>query len=333
MSLRVFKMMGMALYLGITGAAAGEASGAEAWREEAMETPGPQGPLRGTLLTPVGLVSPTATVLIVPGSGPTDRDGNGPLGLQTSTYRLLAEGLAARGIATVRIDKRGMFGSASALRDANDVTPRDYAHDVKQWIRSIRQPTKANCVWAMGHSEGGIVALMADPDTTEMCGLILVAVPGRPLGALLREQLQANPANAPLLDQAFGAITSLEAGQRVEMATLHPALRPLFRPAVQGFLIDSLAIDPARLITTARAPILILQGSRDLQVGVADARRLHAAAARSKLVVLPDVNHVLKTVATEDRATILESYGHADLAIAPAVVGAIADFIASLPPR
>ena len=329
MNLRIFRMVGAAVFIVIAGAAWGE----EAWREEAIKTPGPQGPLQGTLLTPLSQSSSSAIVLIVPGSGPTDRQGNGPQGLQAATYRLLAEGLAARGIATVRIDKRGMFGSASALRDANDVTIRDYAHDVTQWVASIRQHTKANCIWVMGHSEGGIVALMADQDSTGMCGLILTAVPGRPLGQLLREQLQASPANAPLLDQAFRAITSLEAGQRVEMATLHPGLRPLFRPAVQGFLIDSFAIDPARLVATARGPILILQGSRDLQVGVGDARRLHAAAPRAKLVVLPAVNHVLKTVASDDRVANIESYGRADLAIASGVVDAIADFIAASPTR
>ena len=88
--------------------------------ETAVEAPGPNGPLKGTMLAPAG--KPQATILIVPGSGPTDRDGNGPLGLKAAPYKLLAEGLAGRGIATVRIDKRGMFGSAGAIPDANAVT-------------------------------------------------------------------------------------------------------------------------------------------------------------------------------------------------------------------
>lgn len=174
---------------------------------------------------------------------------------------------------------------------------------------------------------------MAGQDSTGLCGLILVAAPGRPLGQLLREQLQANPANAPVLNQAYGAIVSLEADQRVEMATLHPALRPLFRPAVQGFLIDSFAIDPARLVANARGPIFILQGSRNLQVGVGDARRLHAASPQSKLVVLHAVSHVLKSATSDDRVANIESYGRADLTIASGVMDAIADFIATSPAR
>lgn len=327
MNVRIFKRVSAAACV-VTASAA---SGVAAWREETMEAPGPQGPLQGTLLSPAGQIPFPAIVLIVPGSGPTDRQGNNSQGLQASTYRLLAEGLAARGIASVRIDKRGMFGSAPALRDGNNVTLRDYAQDVTQWVRSIRLHTKTDCVWVLGHSEGGLVALMADQDNTELCGLILVAAPGRPLGQLLREQLQTNPANAPLLDQAFGAITSLEAGQRVEMANLHPALWPLFRPAVQDFLIDNFTIDPAHLAATARGPILILQGSSDLQVGVGDARQLHAAAPHAKLVVLPAVNHVLKSVPPNDRVANIASYGRADLAIASGVVDAIADFITIAP--
>ncbi len=64
-------------------------------------------------------------ILIIAGSGPTDRNGNSPLGVNAAPYRLLAEGLAAEGIGSVRIDKRGLFGSLTAVRDANAVTIAD----------------------------------------------------------------------------------------------------------------------------------------------------------------------------------------------------------------
>jgi uncharacterized protein len=70
-------------------------------------------------------------VLIIPGSGPTDQEGNNPLGVKASTYRLIAEGLAARGIASLRIDKRGMYASAAAAPTPNAVTIADYASDVR----------------------------------------------------------------------------------------------------------------------------------------------------------------------------------------------------------
>jgi hypothetical protein len=82
-----------------------------------IEAPGPNGALRGTLLSADALWQPM--VLIIPGSGPTDRDGNNPMGVRAATYRLLAEDLAARGIASLRIDKRGLFGSAAAFPDPN----------------------------------------------------------------------------------------------------------------------------------------------------------------------------------------------------------------------
>lgn len=298
--------------------------------ESAVEARGPGGPLKGTMLAPAG--RPRATILIVPGSGPTDRDGNNPMGLRAAPYRLLAEALAARGIATVRIDKRGMFASAAAIPDANNVTIADYAGDVHLWVKAIRARTGARCLWVLGHSEGGLVALAAAQDPADLCGLVLVAAPGRKLGDVIREQLRANPANAPILDQAFAALDSLEAGRRVDTAAMNPALMPLFAPRVQGFAISLLSYDPAVLARALRGPVLIVQGERDLQVSVADARRLAAADTRANLVLLPDANHVLKAVASDDRAANFATYADPSLPLAPGLVDAIAGFVAA-PPR
>lgn len=290
-----------------------------------IEAPGPLGPLTGTYLQGAER-GPVA--LIVPGSGPTDRDGNSPLGIRASTYRLLAEGLAARGISTVRIDKRGMFGSAGAVRDANAVTIADYAQDVRAWVHAAREKTAAACVWVLGHSEGGLVALTAAGEEAGICGLVLAATPGRPLGDVLREQFASNPANAPILDEALAAISALEAGRRPDASHMHPALRPIFGPKVQDFLLGTIAIDPARLIAGCRKPVLIVQGGRDLQISLADAERLKAASPQAELVLLPEANHVLKAVGSADRAANLATYADPDLPLAPGVVDAIARFVA-----
>jgi hypothetical protein len=298
--------------------------------ETQIEAPGPHGPLRGTLLAPAGAAR--ATILIVPGSGPTDREGNSPMGLKAAPYKWLAQGLVAQGVASVRIDKRGMFGSAAAIPNANEVVLADYAADVHQWAKAIRARTGARCVWVLGHSEGGLVALAAAQDPADLCGLVLVSAPGRRLGDVIREQLRANPANAPVLDQAFAALAGLEAGRHVDTANMNPGLMPLFAPQVQDFLISLLSADPASLAGKVRRPVLIVQGERDLQVGVADARRLAAADPAARLVLFPDANHVLKSVASDDRAANFATYADPALPLAPGIVDAIAGFVGGAVP-
>lgn len=295
--------------------------------ETSVEAKGPESPLAGTLHA---ASKDSPVIVIIPGSGPTDRDGNSPLGIQAASYRLLAEGLGQHGISSVRVDKRGMFGSAKAVRDANDVTIADYADDVRAWIASIRHTRGASCVWLLGHSEGGLVALAtATGDETGICGLILVATAGRPLGDILREQLRSNPANTPLLDQAFAAIGSLEAGKPVETDGLNPALLQLFHPNVQRFLMSAFSYDPAQMLEKVDKPVLILQGQRDIQVGEDDARHLAAANAKAELVLLPSTNHVLKQVTSDDRAQNIATYTDPNLPLAPGVVDAIAQFVLS----
>ena len=281
------------------------------------------------LARPCRAVDGCRGLLIIPGSGPTDRDGNNPLGVKAATYRLLAKGLAERGVGTVRIDKRGMFASSAAVADANAVTIDDYVADVGAWIDVIRKETGVSCVWLLGHSEGGLVALAAARKLADICGLVLVSTAGRPLGEVLRTQLRANPANAPILAQAMAAIGSLKAGKRVDVAGMHPALMPLFAPQVQGFLINVFSYDPAKLVAAVSKPMLILQGRRDMQVGVADAERLKEASPKAELALLPDTNHVLKTVASDDPRANAATYADPALPLAPGVVETVASFISA----
>jgi pimeloyl-ACP methyl ester carboxylesterase len=293
--------------------------------ETYVEAAGPAGPLKGVMLSPGAPPGPVA--LIIPGSGPTDRDGNSPLGIRASTYKLLAQDLAARGMTTVRIDKRGMFASAAATPDANAVTIADYVNDVNSWVAALQKRTGAACVWLIGHSEGGLVAMAASRKQAGICGLVLIAAAGRPLGEVMREQIKANPANGPLVGQAMSAIDSLEQGRRVDTAGMHPALQGLFAPQVQGFLISAFSYDPRRLLADEQKPVLVLQGKRDIQVSVADAQLLNQAAAHATLVLLPDVNHALKSVVSDDRRANLATYADPGLPLAPDVASSIADVI------
>ncbi|WP_420347655.1 alpha/beta hydrolase [Pelagibius sp.] len=294
--------------------------------ESILTAPGPEGPLEGTLLKPAA--SAGQVVLIIPGSGPTDRDGNSPYGVRAATYRLLADGLAAAGITSLRIDKRGMFASRAALADPNAVTVADYADDVRAWAAVLREETGAACTWLLGHSEGGLIALAAaEQNADDFCGLILVATLGRPFAEVLKEQLMANPDNAAVLDEALQAVDQLQAGRRVDTRTMDPALLPLFHPSVQGYLMDLFAYDPAALLKQYSGPVLILQGKRDIQVSEADARRLGTSAPAATLNLLADTNHVLKKVHSRDRAANQAAYTDPNLPLASEVLDSITYFL------
>lgn len=294
-----------------------------------MAVPGPGAPLAGTLLLAEAGQAPV--VLIVPGSGPTDRDGNSPLGVTAASYRLLAEALAAKGISSARIDKRGMFGSKAEGSDASRATIDDYAADVGAWAKALKGRTGRDCIWVAGHSEGGLVALTAagNPD---ICGAILLAAPGRKLDTIIREQIAANPANAPIAADANAALDKLAKGEKVDVSAMHPALaQGLFNPVVQDFLIDVFKRDPVTLIARIDKPLLIVLGLADLQVSRVDADLLKAAQPRAELRLIDGMSHTLKRVAGEGRAANMATYADPSLPIDPVLVDAIAQFLSSHP--
>lgn len=298
---------------------------AAAMATQPISAPGPNGPLAGTYEN-AGNGTPVA--LIIPGSGPTDRDGNNPLGVKGGVYAQLALALKAAGISSVRIDKRGMFGSKAAVEDANKVTIGDYATDARSWVGAIRKQTGAKCVWLLGHSEGSLVALTAaQQQSDDICGLVLISAPGRNLGDIMRDQLRSNPANAPLLDTALAAVDALEAGRHVDTASMPAPLQRAFAPQIQDYYIDTFKRDPAKLAAVLKVPLLIVQGERDIQVSAADARALAAAQPRAALRLIPAMNHVLKDVASDDRAANTQSYGDADAKIDPTLVPTTVAFV------
>lgn len=291
--------------------------------EQTVQVPGPLAPLSGSLISVANPQAPV--VLIVPGSGPTDRDGNNPLGVRAGTYRLLAQGLAGQGISSLRIDKRGLFGSRAAIANPNQVTVQDYATDVRLWMSYLAQRERYRCVWLLGHSEGALVAMLAAQNNPDLCGLILLAAPGRPMGQMLRSQLARNPVERKQLEAAQAVIDSLERG--VPVAEVPGVLQPLLRPEVQGFLISGFALNPAQLLSRVNKPVLILQGDSDLQVEVNDAKALQAARPGSRLRILPGVNHVFKAVPQGDHQANVAAYADPDLPLASGVIEPIVQVI------
>lgn len=276
--------------------------------------------LHGTLLT---AAAPRAAAVILPGSGPTDRDGNSALGITASTYRLLAEALAEDGITTVRIDKRGVAASAGAAPASEaDLRFTTYVEDARSWAADLAQRTGQACVWLIGHSEGALVAQAAAQDNETVCGLVLLSGAGRPAADVLREQLADLP--EPLKTQAFSALTELEAGRTA--TDTPPALAALFRPSVQPYLISWFPLDPAALLAAYDGPVLIAQGTTDIQVGMADADALAAARPNAERATFEGVNHLLK-LAPKDRAANIATYSDAALPLAPGVADTVSEFI------
>lgn len=283
--------------------------------------PAEPAPLHGTLLAPA--TGTRAAALIIAGSGPTDRDGDSPLGVSASSYRLLAEGLASHGVATVRTDKRGVGESAAALTSEAELVFTDYADDARAWAAETARLTGQPCAWLIGHSEGALVALTAVAGGDDaVCGLVLLAGAGRPIGAVLREQLATAP--EPLLGQALAILAELEAGRPVTQVP--PQLAALFRPSVQPYMISWLPLDPAEMVAAYDGPVMIGHGATDIQVGVADANALAAARPDARLVVWEGVNHLLK-IAPADRAANAATYRDPSLPLAPGVVEDVAAFI------
>ena len=267
----------------------------------------------------------TPVVLIVPGSGPTDLNGNNPQGVQANTYKLLAEGLAAENISSVRVDKRGMFSSAAA-GDGNAVSLEIYAQDYKNWVETIRAETGQSCVYMLGHSEGALMVSAASIDNENVCGLILVSGMGRTYGDVIRSQLKANPNNPDrILNQGFRAIEQLERGERVDLDKLHSGFAPLFAPEIQDFLMSVMSVDPAQLAAKANKKTMVIHGVNDLQTSTLDAQKL-ADATGGHLVMIEGINHVLKE-APLNRQKNYATYKKPDLPISDSVITAIRIFV------
>lgn len=295
---------------------------APAWEERDVAIEAGGVTLRGTFALPGGSER-VPGVLLLAGSGPTDRNGNQPR-LQNDTLRLLARGLGTVAVASMRGDKRGVGGSIAAGLREEDLRFDQYVDDAVQWIAFLRAQPRIGPVFIIGHSEGALIATLA-AQRTPVDGLVVIAAPGLPMGTVLRRQLDSAPGLTPSLRTSAGhLIEELEAGRTVSDSP--PELVSLFRPSVQPYLISQFRYDPALELAKLRLPILIMQGDRDLQTSVADAQRLAAIVPKADLVLLYGVNHVLRD-APVDRDGNLALYFQPERPLAPAVLPSIDGFV------
>jgi pimeloyl-ACP methyl ester carboxylesterase len=284
--------------------------------------------LGGTLTLPRGATGRIPVAVIIAGSGPTDRNGNSLLGIRPNSYAQLAWRLAEKGIATLRYDKRGLPGTRGTF-DITNMTMDDFAADAGAAAESLSRDRRFSRVVFIGHSEGASLALIAARQGAPVAGVVHVSGLGRSVGEVLREQLGRQFDSATLV-RYDTAMKQYLLGE--QPADVPPQLAMLFVPVNRTFMRSMMAFDAPAAIRAVRQPVLIVQGATDLQATVADAERIQAARPDARLVVIPEMNHVLKHVTDQTMAGQMASYNDPTVPIMPNVVNAIADWILSPKP-
>jgi uncharacterized protein len=277
------------------------------------------GDIYGTLTTPKGVKS-SSMVLFIAGSGPTDRNCNQP-GLKTDAFKMLAGELANKGISSVRYDKRGIAASAAALKSEKDIRIENYVDDAVDWVKFLKDDTRFSKIYILGHSEGSLIGILA-AKRTNVDGLISIAGSGRPIANVILEQIKT--AYPDQLNETKYILDSLRMGLTVKK--ISPALQPLFHESVQPYLISWIKYNPAQEIKSLSIPVLIIQGTTDLQVKVEDAKLLAEAKPDARLLIIDNMNHVLKQ-SVVDRSKNLETYTNPDLPLKKELAKEIIKFI------
>lgn len=317
MMLRVL-LLSLSLFTGLVNAAVLQ-------RPVSLDTG--HGELYGSMLLPKS-AQPVPVVLIISGSGPTDRDGNNPDGGRNDSLKRLAWVLAKHNIASVRYDKRGVAASLAATPDERNLTLDAYVADAVAWGKQLKADPRLGQLIVLGHSEGALIASLAAAQL-DAAGVISISGTARPVDQVLRQQLSYRLPPA-LMVRSNELLDSLRAGQVDN--DVPPALQVIFRPSVQPYLITLFREDPAAAFARLKMPALIIQGSNDIQVSVDDARVLKAAKPDAQLTLIDGMNHVLRIV-PNDLKRQLASYKDPQLPLAAELGRSIISFIDGLHTR
>jgi len=265
---------------------------------------------------------PSPIVLILAGSGPTDKDGNSAIAGKNNSLKMLAEGLAQEGIASVRYDKRGIGDNTSLLTKEEDITINQYVDDAVQVLNALTANKAFSSVHIIGHSEGSLIGMLA-AQKADVDSFVSIAGVGRTADTLLLEQLsgQLTPAQTT---EATTILAALKKGEQVQNVSAE--LQALFRPSVQPYMISWLKYNPAIELKRVKGRVLILQGTTDIQVNKTDAEALKHGNDKAELIYLEGMNHILKN-APEDRAQNLATYADPTLPLHANLLPTIHQFI------
>jgi uncharacterized protein len=275
------------------------------------------GAIDAVLTLPAGVDKPPVALLIA-GSGSIDHDGNGPQ-MKPATLKKLSDQLVARNIATLRYDKRGAGGWKAEFGKPEDFRFKDFVADASALVKYLRDSGKFSKVILVGHSEGGLVAILT-AQQQPVDRLVLLATAARKQGELLKAQLEKKmspEAYAPISK----AIDTIMAGQIVDPPPQGLPIPPAMQPSLASAFNED-PIDPLQKLTL---PILIVAGGRDLQLARVDMIALSTAAPQAKTAWEPDMNRVLVDVT--DDADNLAAYGQPDRPLDANMIDEVAAFI------
>ncbi len=223
--------------------------------------------------------------IIIGDSGPTDRDGNQNF-QKTNNLKKLAQQLANNGIATFRYDKR-------IVRQIkmNSLDPRikfdDFVSDAMDVVKYFKTKNEFKKIYIIGHGQGSLIGMIAAQEHVH--GLISLAGAGQSIDAVVIDQIQKT---APMFTEDSKRVFDiLRSGQTT--TDFPPALASVFDLSVQKFMMSWMKFDPALIIKDLTIPILIINGTKDLQVETSEAELLHKANEKSELKLIEKMNHVL----------------------------------------
>ena len=278
--------------------------------------------LNGSLYTPSQQNKKQNLVILIAGSGPTDRDGN-QMGLANNSLKLLAEALANNGIAVYSYDKRIFAQMASGKLDEASLSFDNFIDDAKAVIQHFKNQKKYNSISVAGHSEGALIGMVAANGNAD--AYISIAGAGRPIDEVLLEQIEKQ---APFLkEEVQKNLETLKNGTTFELK--NQMLASLFRASVQPYMISWIKYNPQTEIKKLQIPTLLINGDKDIQVSVQDAQLLQQAKLNAQLHIIPNMNHVFKEIKGDD-AENKAAYTNPDLPISIELSSIITTFIRSL---
>jgi pimeloyl-ACP methyl ester carboxylesterase len=274
--------------------------------------------LSGTLIDPNSEAE--TVVLIISGSGKTDRDGNTfELGYINNCLKMIAEDLSSRGIASLRYDKRGVGKSINDSLNTEFLRFNQYIDDATIWINYLK--SKYRHVIVLGHSQGSLIGIIAAQQGNPHKFISLAGI-GESGYNTLKRQLSNQPKYVS--DAAIPILDSLN--NHIKVDSVPQFLYSLFNPKLQGYLMSWLNYSPEIEIKKLDIPILIIQGTTDIQITVDDAKTLANSNKNSDLVIINNMNHVLKYF-EGDISQNISTYSNPNLPLHQELADTIVNFI------